>query len=88
MGECPVCDGGSQHILTEDDVTGFTVGFPGELGGPITVRRAAVEERPYLLNIVQVYIPSSSCWTFCSLNRQFLSPRLVNALSWVKGHRS
>ena len=52
-------------------------------GSPMTVTLALELQHPYLLHTVHMYTPSS-CWvTFCSRSRQFSSPRLVKALSWL-----
>ena len=70
--------------------------FPPENNGtpiliqyvPMTVSLAVDVQQPFLLQMVQVYSPSSSWATFWSLKRQFSSPRLVNARSWVRGFPS
>lgn len=80
--------GGVQERLTEVEVKGLTSGLLGGSGGLFTVTLADDEATPFLLETVQVYIPSSAGSTIFILRMQLSSPRLVNARSMLRGSPS
>ena len=80
--------GGVQERLTEVDVIGLTSGLLGGSGGLFTVTLADDEATPFLLEMVQVYVPSSVASTIFILRTQLSSPRLVNARSMLRGSLS